>query len=92
VKYRTLAEGMPAKADIVNFQRGTANATLVMSLEQQAAAPGTYSVTVEFLDANGGVVGSDTQSIGPIAKGKTAQATFKANGAGIVGYRYKAIK
>lgn len=92
VKYRTLAEGMPAKADIVNFQRGTANATLVMSLEQMAAKAGTYSVTVEFLDANGAVVGSDTQSIGPIEKGKTAQGTFKANGAGIVGYRYKAIK
>jgi tetratricopeptide (TPR) repeat protein len=92
VKYRTLAEGLPAKAEIVNFQRGSANATLVMSLEQQAAAPGTYSVTVDFLDASGAVVGSDTQSIGPIEKGKSAQGTFKANGAGIVGYRYKPIK
>ena len=92
VKYRTLAEGLPVKVDIVNFQRGSASANLEMSLEQMAAAPGTYSVTVEFVDANGAVVGSDTQSVGPIEKGKTARASFKANGNGIVAYRYKPIK
>lgn len=92
VKYRTLSEALPVKVDIVSFQRGAATAQLGMSFEQVAAAPGTYSVTVDFLDANGGVVVSDTQTVGPVAKGKKVEATFKGTGAAIVGYRYKPLK
>lgn len=92
VKYRTLAEALPAKVEVTQFQRATGNATLLLTLEQQAAAAGTYSVTAEFLNDAGAVVATDTQSVGPIAKGKTAQVTLKGTGAGITGYRYKPIK
>jgi len=92
VKYRTIADGLPAKVEVTNFQRTASTAQLALSLEQQAAKPGTYSVTVEFLDAKGDVVGSDTQSVGPINKGETKSVTFKAAAAGVIGYRYQPIK
>lgn len=92
VKYRTIADGLPAKVEVVQFQRASGSATLELQLEQQAAAAGTYSVTAEFLNDAGAVVGTDTQSVGPIAKGKTAKVTLKGTGAGITGYRYKPIK
>lgn len=89
LKYKQFADNLPARIDVVNFQRGATNSQLVLSVDQQAATPGTYSITVDFLDTKGGVVGSDTQTVGPVTKGKAAQATFKASGAGIAGYRYK---
>ncbi|HYW30894.1 MAG TPA: hypothetical protein VE869_05250 [Gemmatimonas sp.] len=92
VKYQTYAEAMPAKVDVKNFQRGANAVTLVLELEQQAAKAGTYEVTAEFLDAKGAVVAKDTQSVGPIEKGKTATVTLKATGDGIAGYRYLPIK
>jgi predicted Zn-dependent protease len=92
LKYKAYADKLPAKVDVVNFQRGATSSQLVLSVEQQAEAPGTYPITVEFLDTKGAVVASDTQTVGPVAKGKAAQVTFKASGAGMVGYRYKALK
>ncbi len=92
VKYRTIADGLPAKVEVANFQRGSNTATLTLSVEQQAVKAGTYSVTAEFLDAKGAVVGSDTQSVGPINKGETKSVTLKGSGAGITGYRYQPLK
>ncbi len=92
VKYRTLADGLPAKVEVTTFQRATASAQLTLSVEQQAAAPGTYSITVEFLDPKGAVVGTDTQSVGPIKKGEKKDVTFKAAAPGATAYRYKPLK
>lgn len=92
VKYRTFADALPVKVEVTSFQRGTKDGMLGLSFDQIAPASGTYSVTVDFLDIGGAVVGSDTQTVGPVAKGKPVTATFKATGAGIVGYRYKPLK
>ena len=92
VKYRTIADGLPAKVDVASFQRASASSTLVLSVEQAAAKPGTYSVTAEFLDKAGNVIGTDTKSVGPIEKGKKADVTLKATVPGVYGYRYKALK
>ena len=92
VKYRTISDGLPAKVEITNFQRASGTAQLTLAVEQVAAKPGTYSVTVEFLDAKGSVVGSDTQSVGPINKGETKNVTLKASAPGIIAYRYKPLK
>jgi len=92
VKYRTIADGLPAKVEVTNFQRANQTAQVSISVEQVAAKAGTYSVTMEFLDAKGAVVGTDTQSVGPINKGETKTVTLKAAGAGIIGYRYKPLK
>ena len=92
VKYQTYAEALPVKVEVVGFQRTGTTSQLTLSLEQQAATPGSYSVTAEFLDVKGAVVASDTQKVGPLAKGTTKNVVFKVTGAGIVGYRYQKLK
>ncbi len=53
-----------------------------------SAAPKTYTVTLEFLDTNGNVVDSQTQTVGPIGAGDKKQARFESAKAGIVAFRY----
>ena len=92
LKYKAVADGLPAKVEVTSFQRANNTAQLTLALEQQAAKAGSYSVTVEFLDAKGAVVATDTQPVGPINKGETKNVTLKAEGAGIIAYRYTALK
>ncbi len=92
VKYQTFAEALPVKVDITSFDRRKDMATLVITLEQVAPAVGQYPVTIEFLDIAGAVVSTVTEASGPIKKGETKTVTLKATGAGIMGYRYKALK
>ena len=92
VKYQTYAEALPVKVDVASFQRGTKDVSLTLQFEQQAAAEGNYSVTVEFLDAAGAVAGSVTAPVGPLKKGETKSVAFKAAATGVAGYRYKPIK
>jgi tetratricopeptide (TPR) repeat protein len=90
--YMAIAEALPVKVDITSFTRGAKDVTLQMQFEQQGAADGTYSVTVEFLDAKGAVVGTATSSVGPLKKGQPKTVNFKAAATNVAGYRYKAIK
>lgn len=92
VKYNTIADELPVKVEIAGFTRGGQNASLTLSLEQMAAAGGTYPITVEFLDAAGNVVSSATESSGPLKKGERKDVVIKADGEKIYGYRYKPIK
>jgi predicted Zn-dependent protease len=92
VKYQTKADALPVKAQISGFQHGATNASLSLSLEQVAATPGTYTVTVEFLDAAGAVVSTGTETVGPLKKGEAKAVTVKGTGANIQAYRYKPLK
>jgi tetratricopeptide (TPR) repeat protein len=92
VKYQTYAEALPVKVDVTSFDRRKDMATLILSLEQIAAKDGQYSITAEFLDLAGAVVATTTEAAGPIKKGETKSVTIKATGAGIMSYRYKALK
>ncbi len=92
VKYQTIAEALPVKVEVSNFDRRKDNATLVLNLVQMAAKDATYAVTAEFLDAAGAVVATATESVGPIKKGETKSVTLKATGTGIMSYRYKPLK
>ncbi|MEQ1689861.1 MAG: FxLYD domain-containing protein [Gemmatimonas sp.] len=92
VKYMTYADALPVRVDVAAFQRGTKDVSLKLQFDHQGATDGTYSVTVEFLDAAGAVVGSATAPVGPLKKGETKSVDFKATATGVSGYRYKAIK
>ncbi len=92
VKYQTYAEALPVKVDVTSFDRRKDVATLILGLEQVAAKDGQYSVTAEFLDLAGAVVATATEAVGPIKKGETKSITLKVTGAGIMSYRYKALK
>ena len=92
VKYQTFAEALPVKVEVTSFLRTAKESTLGLQFEQQAATDGTYSVTVEFIDVAGTVVGTSTQSVGPLKKGAPKSVTFKAAAPNAAGYRYKALK
>ncbi|MBY0488478.1 MAG: hypothetical protein K2R93_01440 [Gemmatimonadaceae bacterium] len=92
VKYQTYAENLPAKVDVGNFTRGNDNVSLQLSVEQMAAAGGTYTVAVEFVDAAGTVIATGTESTGALKKGDKKNITLKAAGKNIAGFRYKALK
>jgi tetratricopeptide (TPR) repeat protein len=92
VKYQTIAEALPVKVDISSFQRTSKDVTLTLQFEQMAAADGSYSVTVEFLDQAGSVVGTATENVGPLKKGAPKAVPFKAAATNVVAYRYKPLK
>jgi tetratricopeptide (TPR) repeat protein len=91
VKYQTLAEGLPVKAEVAGFSRGAEQATLTLDLEQ-ITATGSYTVTAEFLDLAGNVVATATAETGALKKGDRKNLEIKAAGKGIYAYRYKPIK
>ena len=92
LKYMGVADGLPVKVDVASFARGAKEVTLTLSFQQVGATDGTYPVTVEFLDAGGTVVGSATQSVGPIKKGESKSVAFKAVANNVTAYRYKPLK
>ncbi len=92
VKYQTIAEALPVKVEVTSFLRTAKESTLGLQFEQMLATDGTYNVTVEFIDAAGTVVGTATQSVGPLKKGAPKGVTFKAAAQNAAGYRYKALK
>jgi tetratricopeptide (TPR) repeat protein len=92
LKYQGAADALPVKVDVANFQRSSKDATLVLELEQVAAAGKKYDVVVEFIDNTGKTLATETQSVDPIAKGQKKQVTFKATAPGITAYRYKPVK
>jgi len=92
VKYMGVAEGLPVRVEITSFQRGAKEVTLTLQFEQQAAADGNYTVTVEFLNAAGAVVGTATSPVGPLKKGEKKSVPFKATAENVTGYRYNPVK
>lgn len=91
MKYNTFAEALKARVEVTGFNRGAEGAEITLQIEQAGATPGTYSVTMEFLDKGGAVVSTTTESVGPIAKSEKKVVTIKGTGAGIVAFRYKSL-
>ena len=91
LKYSTAADKLPAKLEVTGFTRAADKAEVVVNVEQAAEGSGSYTVNMEFLDKAGTVVGSDSQKVGPIAKGEKKPVTLTGKGAGIVSFRYKPL-
>jgi tetratricopeptide (TPR) repeat protein len=91
VKYQSLAEELPVKVDVSNFTRNAESVILIFSVSPLAKADGgDYQLTVEFLDAAGGVVATETKPVS-LAKGDRKSVRFDVKRPGIVAYRYKPI-
>ena len=67
---------------------GTRAAPAAKPAAKPAAAPKTYSMKLEFLDKNGNVVDTQTQSVGPIASGERKTVRFETTKSGVVAFRY----
>jgi hypothetical protein len=63
-----------------------------ISVEEMGAAGGTHQVVMEFVDRDGTVVATDTQSTGALKKGEVKKLSFKGAGEKILAFRYQPIK
>jgi tetratricopeptide (TPR) repeat protein len=85
------ADSLPVKLTVDEFQRNPESVTFSVSLEGNATTPKANTLEVEFLDANGNVVASASESVEPIAKGERKTVRLEAQGSGVVAYRYKPL-
>ncbi len=90
-KYAIVAEKLNARVEVTGFTRGLESTELTVIVEQAGAGTGNYTVSVDFLDGAGAVMGSASESTGPIAKGEKKTVTVKAPLKGVVAFRYKPL-
>lgn len=97
VKVAEQVLALPVDIKVTDFGAGAKDATLTGSAtgrEAQTAAgkpipPAPVTLTAEFLDAKGTVVGSQDVAVPALAPGKSQELKATAQGAGIVAWRYK---
>jgi Putative Zn-dependent protease, contains TPR repeats len=91
VYFNALSENSPVKVAVTDFVRGDKETTLGGTIENHTAAAKTYTLSVEFLNKAGSVVGTQQVTVGPVAA-KSSQA-FKVTVpvGGVYGFRYKPV-
>ncbi|HEU4585024.1 MAG TPA: FxLYD domain-containing protein [Gemmatimonadaceae bacterium] len=91
-KYVVAADKLPVKVTVANFTHDDSTKhTLTGSVENLGAAPKNVSLAVQFLDKSGTVVDTQTAALS-LKPNASSEFTLTANGAGIVAYRYEAVK
>ena len=79
---------MPVRVSFSNFTHNGATHTLNGAIENLGTAAKTYDLKVEFLDAQGNVVATQTANVGPVeAKGRK-DFTVSVQRQGIAAFRY----
>lgn len=93
VWYNNRAEKLTPRVEITQFTYGRPDnsVTLGGNIENRAATQKSATVSVEFLDASGKVVGTGSTTVGPIPPKGTAKFTVTAQAPGAAAYRYKPI-
>ncbi len=76
---------------VTQFERRAEGALLAGNIENRGKAPKAFSLTIDFLDAQGGVVESVTAEVAAVAAGKTGDFRMQPTKPGIVAYKYKAL-
>ncbi|MGV3709156.1 MAG: hypothetical protein ACO1Q7_09965 [Gemmatimonas sp.] len=92
IKYNAIADSLKVRAEVSKFTRSAEGAEVALDLDHQGAAPATYSVTMEFIDKDGKVISTATESTGDLKKGEKKTVNFKGTGKDIAAFRYKQIK
>lgn len=88
VKYIEKGENLPVAVTFSAFDHNGATHRLVGSVENRSAAEKTFKARFEFLDAEGKVVATKEQSIGPVAAKASSQFEVVVEQSGIVAFRY----
>jgi hypothetical protein len=97
VKVAEKVLALPIDVRVTDFTPGASGATLTGTAtgrEAQTPAgkpipPAPVSLTFEFLDANGAVVGSQDVQVPALPAGQSQEIKAAAQGAGIAAWRYK---
>jgi len=91
LKYNTIAEGFPMKVTFNQFATDEGKSTLGGTVNNTSDQTQTYTVKVDFLDASGKTVSSQTTTVGPVSAGQSGRFTVTAAGAGIAAFRYSPL-
>jgi tetratricopeptide (TPR) repeat protein len=89
--WNTKSEKMPVKVSFTEFSRNSEGTTLAGTIENRSTTPKTYTLAVDFLDAKGAVLVTETQTVGPVAPKGSKVFKIKNAKTGVVGYRYKPL-
>lgn len=91
VYWNAKSEKLPVKVTFTEFSRNSDGTTLAGEIENRSTTPKSYTMTVEFLGADGSVLFTETANVGPVAPKKKGE--FKLHNAkqGVAGYRYKPV-
>ena len=88
LKYIDRGEKLPVAMTFSAFDHAGATHRLAGQVENRSDAAKTFKVRFEFLDANGAVVATKEQSIGPVAPKASSPFEVVVEQSGIVAYRY----
>lgn len=89
-RYGTLADSLPVDISIASLVPDSGRVTLTGVASNMGSAPAKASrITVEFLDAKGTVLGSQTVDIPAMPAGGSQQFQARASAKGSVGWRYR---
>jgi Tfp pilus assembly protein PilF len=91
VYFNGLSENGPVKVAITDFIRGDKETMLGGTIENRSAAAKSYTLSVEFLDKTGAVVGSQDVAVGTVAPKATQKFKVTIPKGGVFGFRYKPI-
>ena len=91
VLYNTKAEKMPVKVAFTEFSRNNDGTTLVGTVENRAAAPKSFTMSVDFLDSKGSVIFTETVPVGPVSGKGSKEFRIKSPKTGVAGFRYKPL-
>ena len=97
VKVAEKVLALPVDVKVTDFSPGASNATLTATATgREAQTPAgkpipaaPVTLAVEFLDAKGGVVGSQDVAVPALEAGKSQEIKATAQGGGIAAWRYK---
>jgi hypothetical protein len=91
IELNTKADSMPVKVSFTEFTPGASKTTLSGEIANRTDKEQSYTLTVEFVDKTGQVVGTSTASVPNVRP--RGRGTFAVTGTapGIVAFRYKPI-
>lgn len=89
--YNNKADKMALKVSFTEFSRNNEGTTLVGKIENRGTAAKTYNLSIDFMDAKGNVLFTETASVGPVAPKASKEFTMKNAKTGVAGFRYKPI-
>jgi tetratricopeptide (TPR) repeat protein len=90
--YITQAKEAPVFVKVVEFVPSDEGASFDVQINNNTAAPRSYELEVEFLNATGGVVSTAKGTFKDVGAKGAQRVVIKGTGAGITAWRYKPLK
>jgi tetratricopeptide (TPR) repeat protein len=91
LKYYQKYKELPIEVTITQFAVDSNSTTMAGKVDNRGTTPKPVTLTFQLLDANGGVVATQTVPALTVAPGGSQPFSFKAAGTGVAGYKYAPV-